>query len=105
MASTGIWETAVPVAEALSRFLRLPLHDGAVDRIRQPEELELSLREQRQRGSFKSSTKKTTVEDRCTVVRDDESGFSVSVPRPDGRPMLAVLVFVLVLWTLPVGLL
>ncbi len=54
VASTGLWETAVPVAEALSRFLRLPLHDGAVDRIRQPEELELSLREQRQRGSFKS---------------------------------------------------
>ncbi len=105
VASTGLWETSVPVAEAMSRFLRLPLHDRAAKRVRQPDELDLSLREQRRRGSFGSSSGKPSGENRSTIVADDTRRLAVSIPRPDGRPMLAVLVFVLVLWTLPVGLL
>lgn len=101
LATAGVWEEVVPLAEAVSAFLELPLYDYVVDTLRGPGELDtpLLLREDR-RGTHAPEPPpgaRTTIEINGTVAR-------LEFPSPASGTIIVMAVFVGLVWTLPVFL-
>jgi hypothetical protein len=105
VAVAGVWEAAVPVAEALSRFLEIPFQDRAAARTQQPAELDLPVAQQeRPAGGMGSKGLDRPADPRCTLENLPDGGVGVAVPLPDGRAALGIALVVFVLWTIPVSL-
>jgi hypothetical protein len=104
LTSAGIWEQAIPISEAMSRFLQIPLEDKAASRTQAPHELDFSLREQASSKKPKKDRKKPG--HARFVIRDhSEDSLAVTIPRPDYRPWAGLLAFVVIGWCIPVGFL
>lgn len=101
LASAGIWESVVPVAEGVAAFLELPLHDDVVDSRREPDELDASILE---REKTERTRAPEPPPDSRTVVTHEGGVTRLTFPPPESRSVLGIAILVGIVWTLPVYL-
>lgn len=98
---TSTWEAAVPTGEVLARFLRLPLHDLYQEEVRQSDQLDRPL------AAHEAVTiPEPPAKPFCRVEERPDGVLHIRVPRPvrQAMPLVAMMIFVFVLWTIPVSL-
>lgn len=101
LATAGVWERIVPIAEAVSAFLGLPLYDYVVDTLREPDELDLPVLERE--TPRRRHAPKPPGNMRC-VIEISGSLVRLTFPPPDGKVIVLIAAFVSLFWTLPVFL-
>jgi len=101
LARSGSWESLLPLAEGVSAFTKQPLFDYVIDSLREPDELDVPLL-QRERQE-KALAPEPPGDSRCEVVLDGAI-TRLTFPPPDAKPVLALVAFVALLWTVPVFL-
>ena len=99
LAVTASWEDAVPLAEAMARFLNLPIDDRCQDTIRRPEDLDRGLGEAAAEGTESSPGRSGS--ERYRVEERPDGSLLVRIPQPRNYTYFLACGMIFLVWTLP----
>ncbi len=99
LAVTANWEDAVPLTEAMARFLSLPIDDRSQDAIRRLEDLDRGLGEAASDETTTSNSRSSP--ERYQVEERPDGSLLVRIPQPRNYTYFAVCGMIFLVWTLP----